>query len=64
MLTQREIRAYAEEMRRTENAGNESSGQWGRLYERRLARLRENRLEVAEWYREYEEKTKTVLGCD
>jgi hypothetical protein len=65
MLTQREIRTYAEEMRRAaDNAGNEALGQWGRLYERRLARPRENRLQIAEWYREYEEKTSTVLGCD
>ncbi len=51
MCTQQEIAAYAEKMQRVvEEAGDEFSKHcWTR---------------VAEWYREYEDETGTMLGCD
>jgi hypothetical protein len=61
MLTQREITAYAEEMRcEEEGAVDEYPGQW----EQWPVRPCTNPPDVAEWYREYEEETGTLLGCD
>ncbi len=61
MLTQMQITAYAEELRRAdEDMVSDCPEQW----EWRLGGPQENRLPVAEWYREYEEQTGCLLGCD
>jgi hypothetical protein len=55
-----EITEYVEEMRRTE----EYKGHWKRQREQQFDQPRENWTRVAEWYREYEEETGMMLGCD
>ena len=60
MCTQMEITQYVEEMRRAE----EYKGHWQRQQELQIDQPHENWYRVAEWYREYEEETVTLLGCD
>jgi hypothetical protein len=65
MFTQMEITEYVEEMRRAEErTGGEFSRHWARMRERQLVQPRESWSRVAKWYREYEEATGTMLGCD
>jgi hypothetical protein len=65
MLTQVEIKAYVEAMRCAEkNTSVASSGQCNELRERQLVCPRYSWVQVAEWYREHEERTGTLLGCD
>jgi hypothetical protein len=61
MLTQMEITAYVEAMRRGEE---DASGDYAQPWERHFANPREYELDLIEWYREYEQETGTVLGCD
>ena len=61
MVTQKEITAYVEAMRRGEQ---DAAGDYWQSWERRLANPREKELDLIEWYREYEEETGTLLGCD
>ena len=61
MVTQMEITAYVEAMRRGEA---DAEGDYCQPWERRLANPREKELDLIEWYREYEEETGTLLGCD
>jgi hypothetical protein len=61
MVTQMEITAYVEAMRRVEA---DAAGDYWQPWERRLAIPREKELDLIEWYREYEEETGTLLGCD
>ncbi len=61
MLSQMEITAYVEAMRRGEE---NTAGDYSRPWERHFDNLREYELDLIEWYREYEEETGTLLGCD
>jgi hypothetical protein len=60
MCTQMEITEYVEEM---QHAG-EDKGHCQLQREQQIDQPRENWTRVAEWYREYEEETGTMLGCD
>ncbi len=60
MFTQEEITEYVELMQRDE----EDAAHWHRLRELQLDPSRVSWTLVAEWYREYEEETGTMLGCD
>jgi hypothetical protein len=65
MFTQMEITEYVEEMRRAEECTDDVfSRHWGQMRERQLDQPRESWTRVAKWYREYEEATGTMLGCD
>ncbi len=65
MCTQQEIAAYAEKMQRVvEEAGDEFSKHWKQVREQPFDQPRESWTRVAEWYREYEDETGTMLGCD
>jgi hypothetical protein len=65
MLTQVEITVYAEEIQcADQDTEDECLGQWQQVQERQPFQLQENWHRVAEWYREYEEETGTMLGCD
>jgi len=65
MLTQAEITAYVEQIQRSATDKTvDASEQWERLQRRLLIPPPEKRLGIEEWYREYEEQTGTLLGCD
>jgi hypothetical protein len=60
-----EIAEYAEELQRAEkDPGDEFSRHWRQLRDWQYDHPRENWTRVAQWYREYEEETGTMLGCD
>ena len=65
MCTHVEKAAYAEEMRQAEQyTADEFSKHWNQVRERQFDQPHENWARVAVWYRDYEEQTETMLGCD
>jgi hypothetical protein len=65
MLTQAEITAYVEALQRATSVTRiDQAQQWEQLERRLHTPRQENRFHYDEWYREYEEQTGTLLGCD
>jgi hypothetical protein len=63
MLTQEELAAYVEELRRAEETG-EDLEQWERLRRRWAPRPQDEAPHIADLWRAYEEATGTRIGCD
>jgi hypothetical protein len=55
-----EITEYVEEMQRAE----QYKGHWQRQREQQMDQPLDSWTRVAEWYRQYEDATGTMLGCD
>ena len=64
MVTQTEIKAYAEEMRRAVDGAGECLERWERLRKRLAPRSPSPSHLVTELRRAYEEATGTCLGCE
>jgi hypothetical protein len=64
MLTDVEITAFAQKMRRVLTGADEFPDNWARLRRRSTAQPRKQRPCGAELRRAYEEATGTEIGCD
>jgi hypothetical protein len=64
MVTQAEVMAYVEEVRRTEERVESHPEQWEHRRRRWADRHTDHSPHVAETWRAYEEATGSRLGCD